>query len=88
MTFSDHISEALFGSPAPVTFDLCQAAAQDAHYDEINDATGTVPALPLLAFNLCTYPSLLLNAQGALSHPESFTLARFCAAAQNAETEA
>lgn len=54
MTFSDHVSEALFRSPVPVMFNLCQATVQDARYDEINDASGTVPALPLPTFNLCT----------------------------------
>lgn len=60
MTFSDRISEALFRSSVPVMFNLCQATAQDARYDEINDATGTVPALPLPMFNLWTISLLCL----------------------------
>ncbi|GAA6095973.1 uncharacterized, partial [Tachysurus ichikawai] len=40
--------------PGRVSCRPCEATVQDARYDEINDASGTVPALPLPMFNLCT----------------------------------
>lgn len=53
MTFSVHISEALFRSPVPIIPDLCQATLQGTHTDETNAGHGAFKMTHLAALNLC-----------------------------------
>jgi len=52
MTFSVHISEALFRSPVPIIPDLCQATLQGTT-DETNAGHGAFKMTHLAALNLC-----------------------------------
>lgn len=53
MTFSVHISEALFRSPVSIIPDLCQATLQGTHTDETNAGHRAFQTTHLAALNLC-----------------------------------